>query len=138
MVVFPVCERWICRAGNYQCPSCCYQSWSIFQTKVVYNWQSWPMLVNSTAFAADYHFASMRSCMEGDLAGYFAGRSGNNGHTYSRDIAGGDRSTIMWGCLGFHYSGNWYDGNSSSGAIWYITWHKRLCRRSHRRPVGLQ
>jgi hypothetical protein len=105
---------------NYQCPSCCYQSWSIFQTKVFYNWQTWPMLVNSTAFGADFHFASMRACMDGDLAGYFAGRSGNNGHTYSGDIASGNLSTIMWGCLGFHYSGDWYDGNSSSGAIWYI------------------
>ena len=105
---------------NYQCPSCCYQSWSIFQTKAFYNWQSWPMLVNSTAFAADYHFASMRACMNGDLAGYFSGRPGNNGHTYSGDIAGGNLYTIMWGCLGFHYSGDWYDGSSSSGAIWYI------------------
>ena len=41
---------------NYQCTNCCYQSWSIFQTKAVYNWQTWPMLVNSTAFAADYPF----------------------------------------------------------------------------------
>jgi autotransporter family porin len=105
---------------NYQCPSCCYQSWSIFQTKALNNWQSWPMVLNSTAFAADYHFASMRACMDGDLAGYFAGRSGNNGHTYSGDIASGNLSTIMWGCLGFHFSGDWYDGNSSSGAIWYI------------------
>ena len=29
---------------DYQCTSCCYQSWSIFQTKAVYNWQTWPML----------------------------------------------------------------------------------------------
>ncbi len=106
---------------NYQCPSCCYQSWSIFQTKAVNNWQTWPMLVNSTAFAADFHFASMRACMDGDLAGYFAGRPGNNGHTYAGDIASGNLNTIMWGCAGFHYSGNWYDGSSSSGAIWYIT-----------------
>jgi hypothetical protein len=105
---------------NYQCPSCCYQSWSIFQTKAVYNWPTWPMLVNSTAFGADFHFASMRACMDGDLTGYFAGRSGNNGHTYSGDIAGGNLNTILWGCIGFHYSGDWYDGNSSTGAIWYI------------------
>jgi hypothetical protein len=105
---------------DYQCPSCCYQSWSIFQTKVYNNWQTWPMVLNSTAFAADFHYGSMRACMDGDLAGYFAGRSGNNGHTYSGDIASGNLNTILWGCIGFHYSGNWYDGNSSSGAIWYI------------------
>ncbi len=105
---------------DYQCPSCCYQSWSIFQTKAFNDWQSWPMLVNSTAFAADYHFASMRACMDGDLTGYFTGRPNYNGHNYSADIASGSLSTALWGCIGFHYSGNWYDGDSSSGAIWYI------------------
>ena len=111
---------------NYQCPSCCYQSWSIFQTKAFYDWQTWPMLVNSTAFAADFHYASMRACMDGDLAGYFSGRSGHNGHTYAGDIAGGNLNTIMWGCIGFHYSGDWYDGNSSSGAEWYIAYVKNV------------
>ena len=106
---------------DYQCSSCCYQSWSIFQTKALSNWQTWPMIVNSTAFAADYHFASMRSCMNGDLAGYFAGRSGNNGHTYANDISSGNLNTILWGCAGYHYSGDWYDGDSSSGAMWYIS-----------------
>ena len=105
---------------DYECPSCCYQSWSIFQTKALYNWQTWPMLRSSTAFGADFHFASMRSCMDGDLAGYFAGRPAYNGHTYAGDIASGDLSTIMWGCIGYHYSGNWYNGDSSYGAIWYI------------------
>jgi Bacterial Ig domain len=105
---------------DYQCSSCCYQSWSIFQTKVVYNWPTWPMIHSSTAFAADFHYASMRSCMDGDLAGYFAGRPEYNGHTYAGDIASGNLSTIMWGCVGYHYSGNWYNGNSTYGAIWYI------------------
>jgi hypothetical protein len=109
---------------DYQCSSCCYQSWSIFQTKAVYNWPTWPMLHNSTAFAADFHFASMRSCMDGDLAGYFAGRPAYNGHTYAGDIAGGNLNTILWGCVGFHYSGNWYNGDSASGAIWYINYVK--------------
>ena len=105
---------------DFKCTSCCYQSWSDFQTKVVTNWPTWPMVLDSTAFGADFHFASMRSCMDGDLAGYFVHKSGNNGHTYAGDIASGNLSTITWGCVGYHYSGNWYDGNSSSGAIWYI------------------
>jgi hypothetical protein len=105
---------------NYQCTNCCYQSWSIFQTKAVYSWQTWPMLVNSTAFAADFHFASMRACMDGDIAPYFSGRSGHNGHSYSSDVASGNINTMLWGCVGFHYSGDWYDGNSSGGAMWYI------------------
>jgi autotransporter family porin len=105
---------------DYQCSSCCYQSWSIFQTKALYDWPTWPMLVNSTAFAADFHFASMRSCMDGELAPYFSGRSGHDGHTYAGDIASGNLNTVLWGCIGFHYSGDWYDGSSSSGALWYI------------------
>ena len=40
--------------------------------------------------------------------------------TYAGDIAGGNLDTITWGCIGYHYSSNWYDGSSSSGAIWYI------------------
>lgn len=109
---------------DYQCSNCCYQSWSIFQTKVYYSWPTWPMIHNSTAFAADFHFASMRACMDGDLAGYFSGKSGNNGHTYAGDVASGNLNTMLWGCVGFHYSGNWYDGNSSSGALWYIAYVK--------------
>jgi hypothetical protein len=109
---------------NYQCSTCCYQSWSIFQTKVYYNWQTWPMMHWSTPFAADYRFADQRACMNGDLAGYFAGRPSYNGHTYAGDIAGGNLNTILWGCVGFHYSGNWYDGSSTSGAIRYINYVK--------------
>ncbi len=109
---------------DYQCTNCCYQSWSIFQTKAVYNWQTWPMLVDSTAFAADYHFASMRACLDGDISPYFSGRPGHNGHTYSGDVASGNINTMLWGCVGFHYSGDWYDGTSSSGAIWYINYVK--------------
>jgi autotransporter family porin len=106
---------------NYLCADCCYQTWSNFQTKVAYDWQTWPMIHTSTAFAADYRFADQRACMDGNYAGYFAGKPAYNGHTYSGDIASGNLSTILWGCIGMHYSGNWYDGNSSSGAIWYIS-----------------
>ncbi len=52
--------------------------------------------------------------------GILRGEVGNNGHTYSSDIASGNINTMLWGCVGFHYSGDWYDGNSSGGAIWYI------------------
>ncbi len=105
---------------NFQCPNCCYQSWSNWQTKVYYSWQTWPMIYYSTAFAADFRQADQRACMNGDLADYFVGRPAYNGHTYSADIASGNLDTILWGCIGFHYSGNWYDGNSNGGAIWYI------------------
>jgi autotransporter family porin len=105
---------------GYMCSNCCFQTWSIWQTKVYYNWMTWPMIHNSTAFAADFRYADQRACMDGDLAGYFAGAPAYNGHTYSGDIASGNLSTILWGCIGFHYSGAWYNGTSSWGAIWYI------------------
>jgi hypothetical protein len=105
---------------NFMCTNCCYQSWSIWQTKVYYDWMTWPMIRDSTAFAADYHYAEQRACMNGDLAGYFVGRPAHNGHSYAYDTAHGDLNTVLWGCIGFHYSGDWYDGNSTSGAIWYI------------------
>lgn len=101
---------------DYMCPSCCYQSWSIFQTKVYYDWPTWPMMHNSTAFAADFRYADQRMCMDGDLAGYFAGKPTYNGHSYANDIASGNLGTILWGCIGYHLTGNWYDSN----AITYI------------------
>src|SRR5262249_11254055 len=105
---------------NYECSDCCFQTWSDFQTKVFYNWQTWPMIHTSTAFAADYRFADQRACMNGDYAAYFKNKPAYNCHTYSADIAIGNLYTILLGCIGLHYSGNWYDGNSSSGAIDYI------------------
>jgi len=44
--------------------------------------------------------------------------SGN--HSYTGDISAGDLNTILWGCIGLHYSGNWFDGDSNNGAIGYI------------------
>ena len=114
---------------NYQCPNCCYQSWSNWQSKVYYDWQTWPMMATSTAFGADYRYADQRACMNGDLAQYFAKKPSYNGHTYAGDIAGGNLNTILWGCIGAHYSGNWYDGNSTSGAIWYINYVKGVLAR---------
>ncbi|HEY2486919.1 MAG TPA: Ig-like domain-containing protein [Candidatus Binataceae bacterium] len=105
---------------NYECSDCCYDSWGDFQTKVYYDWQTWPMMQTSTAFSADYRFADQRACMDGDLAPYFAGKPAYNGHTYAGDIASGNLNTILWGCIGLHYSGSWYDGDSTSGAVWYI------------------
>ncbi len=101
---------------DYMCSTCCYQSWSNWQTKVYYDWQTWPMIHSSTAFAADYRFADQRACMDGDLAGYFVGRPIYDGHSYANDIASGNLSTILWGCIGYHFSANWYDSN----ALWYI------------------
>lgn len=98
------------------CPGCCYQSWSAWQTKVFYEWMTWPAIMQSTAFAADYRFADTRACMNGAYARYFDGRAPINGHSYAGDLANYARNptpasldTILWGCIGMHFSGGWYD-----------------------------
>lgn len=111
---------------NFRCSNCCYQTWSLYQTKVFYNWQTWPMILNSTAFAADFRYADQRSCMNGDKKDYFAQFPSYNGHNYAADIASGNLDTILWGCIGAHYSGRWYNGASNWGAIWYINKVKTL------------
>jgi hypothetical protein len=83
------------------------------------------MIKDSTSFAAEYRFATMRACMEGDFGPYFASRSAYAGHnTYDTDLRTYDRNrtpahldTIFWGCLGSHMSGEWYD----PVAVKYIT-----------------
>lgn len=102
------------------CPNCCFQSWSLWQTKVYYEYTTWPMIMESTSFAADYRYADQRSCMNGDYSTYFAS-SNKLPNTYAADIAaykaGGAPDTVLWGCIGLHFSGNWYDSAANS----YIT-----------------
>jgi hypothetical protein len=98
---------------NFACTNCCYQSWGILQTKVFYEWSTWPMIKDSTAFNADYRGADQRACMNGDYAGYFASQE-QQPNSYAADIASGDTQRILWGCIGMHYSGGWYDANARS------------------------
>jgi hypothetical protein len=99
------------------CPKCCWTSWSAWQTKVYYEWMTWPMIKDSTSFAAEYRFADTRGCIDGDWAPYFLHHHSFAGHnSYSTDLShyAADRSpanldTILWGCIGSHYSGQWYD-----------------------------
>jgi hypothetical protein len=105
---------------NYQCPNCCWTSWGILQTKVYYEWGTWPMIKDSTAFNADYRYADQRACMNGDNSTYFASRA-QQPNSYAADIASGDLDRIMWGCIGKHFSGGWY----GSDAISYVNENKR-------------
>lgn len=93
---------------NYECPNCCRQSWGILQTKVFYDWGTWPMIKNSTAFNADYRYAEQRACMNGQFRRYFNTRS-HLPNSYAADNASGDLDRILWGCIGMHFSGSWYD-----------------------------
>ena len=104
-------------------PRGCYQSWSAFQTKVFYEYMTWPEIMESTAFGADYNQATTRECMNGAYQSYFGG----SGSTYWSDFnayasnpnavstnplnTSGETTTnwMLFGCVGFHYSGDWYD-----------------------------
>jgi hypothetical protein len=106
-----------CVQGNftalweYACPNCCYQSWGILQTKVYYEWGTWPMIKDSTGFNADYRGADQRACMNGHYSGYFASRA-QQPNSYAADIGSGDIDRILWGCIGMHYSGGYYTPQS--------------------------
>ena len=140
-----------CQAGNnpshnstnlwgYLISNGCYQSWSIWQTKVVYSspntgaWTTWPAINESTAFAVDRRYGSQRSCMNGNQSGYFKGKG--SGDTYFTDVTNATNSPnresphhfwnavtgtnatnleyIALACLSSHYSGGWMDTNAQS------------------------
>ncbi len=86
----------------------CYQSYGILQIKYRYFAGAFPMARQDTALNADYVYGWMRNCYEG-WADYLYDETPENGYPayHAGDI---------WGCLGFWYSGAWYD----SGAINYI------------------
>jgi autotransporter family porin len=78
----------------------CYQSYGILQIKSTLRTGTYPLSQNSTPFNADWSRAFLRFCYEGDITWL--------GGTY----AAGD----LWGCIGWYFSGGWYD----SGAVSYI------------------
>jgi hypothetical protein len=107
------------RSGDYTtnqslCPpgtwngSSCYQSYGILQIKYTYFQSEWPMSRNDTAFNADFVYGWLRNCYEG-WADYLYQSTPVAGY---RRYHAGD----IWGCLGFWFSGTWYD----QGAINYI------------------
>jgi hypothetical protein len=135
-----------CQAGNspdhnstnlwgYRVSNACYQSWSIWQTKVVYStpnigaWTTWPAINESTAFAVDYRYGFQRSCMNGDRSGYFnhkgtggaylvdAANAKNNPnsespHKFWNPVTGGYATNLEYmefACVSSHYSGGWMD-----------------------------
>jgi hypothetical protein len=67
---------------------------------------------NSTAFAADYKLAQQRACFEGKVS-YMIGEAPAGYPSYPN----GTPDQMMWGCVGWWYSGHWYD----SGALNYIS-----------------
>jgi hypothetical protein len=72
----------------------CPTSFGLLQLKHTTRPGSWPDSQRDTAFNVDYSLAVLRGCMEGWVT--YLG----NGYT------AGD----LWGCVGWHYSGEWKDG----------------------------
>lgn len=79
----------------------CYQSYGIMQMKYSSMRSAWPMSRDATAFNADFTYGWIRNCYEGWTI-YLNERPPLPG--YPRYHAGD-----IWGCVGFWYSGNWYD-----------------------------
>ncbi|MER7015117.1 hypothetical protein ABT324_27110 [Saccharopolyspora sp. NPDC000359] len=77
-----------CAAG-YQAP--CPTSFGILQIKHYFRPGSYPASQRHTAFNVDYALAGLRGCFQGWV-------------TY---LADGYRPGDLWGCAGWHYSGEW-------------------------------
>jgi autotransporter family porin len=90
--------------GPYQVP--CPTSFGILQIKHIYRPGSYPYSQQYTAFNVDYALAVLRGCFEGFVT-YLGG-----------DYAPGD----LWGCVGWHYSGDWKDP-SARGYISRVKGH---------------
>jgi hypothetical protein len=105
-----------------------YDSWSIVQTKVYYEWATWPMVEESTPFALDYRYAEMRGCVNGDQYSYFNSQNKRSGSDYqsavtnaTNDPTGPSKVSgwnnlqyLAYGCIETHFSGSWFDGRSDS------------------------
>jgi hypothetical protein len=92
-------------------PSTCESVASSQNTADVTNSDCYSYL--STAFAADYKLAQQRACFEGQVS-YLTSDTPAAGYpTYPN----GTPDQMMWGCVGWWYSGHWYD----SGALNYIS-----------------
>lgn len=112
----------------------CYQSWSIDQTKVFYEWMTWPEIKDSTTFASEYRDAAERTCMIGGLE-YMPPSYIYDVNNYRNNPDGVDPNAdvwddyseltnepafaptyanrVMWGCIGAHYAGyDWFDSSS--------------------------
>lgn len=117
---YPALKIWnttVVQPGGFSvnCPNCCYQSWGITQNKLFYEPTAFPYAVNSTAFTLDLTYAKIRSCINGNYSTYFASAS-QQPNTYAADLSSGNLTKMLWGCIGSHFSGGWYD----SGANQYI------------------
>jgi hypothetical protein len=102
-------------------------SYGIIQNKVGYaEWYIWPMNAISTAWSEDYRFAKFRACINGTT--YLTSSSDYNNAVSAAAINPNGISSgantkylsnetnlqyLALGCIGFHYSGDWYNNTDS-------------------------
>lgn len=67
----------------------------------------YPDTMEATALNADWYAARIRSCYDGD---FYDGNWLYLGQTVDQIAAQNGWSYVFWGCIGFHYSGNWSPG----------------------------
>jgi hypothetical protein len=105
-----------------------YDTWGIAQTKVYYEWATWPMIEESTPFSLDYRYAEMRGCVNGDQYGYFNSQSKKSGSDYLRAVSNAKSNStgasrvsgwnnlqyLAYGCIDSHFSGSWFNGRADS------------------------
>ncbi len=114
--------------GNPGGPTDHWDSWSIVQTKVYYEWMTWPMMEESTPFGLDFRYAEMRGCVNGDQYSYYNSQSSAQGTDYqnavnaARNNPNGASAVTGWtnlqylsyGCIDTHFSGDWFNGTADS------------------------
>jgi len=114
--------------GNPGLPTDHWDSWSMLQTKVYYEWMTWPMIQDSTSFGLDFRFAEMRGCVNGDQTSYYNSQSSSQGTDYqnavnaARSNPSGASPVSGWtnlqylsyGCIDTHFSGSWFNGSADS------------------------
>jgi hypothetical protein len=66
---------------------------------------------NSTALALDFYGAKIRSCYDGD---FYGGGGWLYGQTVGQIAAANGWDYVLWGCIGYWYSGGWYDSGAQS------------------------
>jgi hypothetical protein len=97
----------ICSAGNWdgwQPNGYCFQSYGIIQSKA-YDFNNWPMSLDSTAFNLDFRGANWRACINGDYS-YLIGPAQTPGYP---SYPNGTPAQMEMGCLGADLSGSWFD-----------------------------
>lgn len=81
----------------------CASTYGLLQVVWKFHKTAWPMYRESSAFHVDYVFALWRACFEGwDIS------------QASRVVSGTYGPDDEWGCLGAHYSGQWYDDGANT------------------------